>query len=88
MDLNRNECVMHVQKAIELAIGRDGSSGGVVRLCVVSAAGVERWTATPSEQARGGEGGEGGVRGGGGGEKKKRKMEEKLEGLARKAACD
>ncbi|CAN0581631.1 unnamed protein product, partial [Laminaria digitata] len=40
---------MHVQKAIELAIGRDGSSGGVIRLCVVSAAGVERWTVTPTE---------------------------------------
>lgn len=45
--LRREECVSHVQRALEMAVSRDGASGGVIRLCVVSAKGVERWTVVP-----------------------------------------
>eukprot|EP00752_Nemacystus_decipiens_P007521 g6721.t1 len=45
--LKREECVSHVQRALEMAVSRDGASGGVIRLCVVSAKGVERWTVLP-----------------------------------------
>lgn len=34
-----------------MAVSRDGASGGVIRLCVVSAAGVERWTVVPGAEA-------------------------------------
>lgn len=43
----RDECVSHVQRALEMAVSRDGASGGIIRLCVVSAKGVERWTVIP-----------------------------------------
>lgn len=43
----RDECVSHVQRALEMAVSRDGASGGVIRLCVVSAKGIERWTVVP-----------------------------------------
>ncbi|CAM9575054.1 unnamed protein product [Hapterophycus canaliculatus] len=45
--LGRDECISHVQTALEMAISRDGASGGLIRLCVVSAEGVERWTVVP-----------------------------------------
>lgn len=41
----------HVQTALEMAISRDGASGGLIRLCVVSAKGVERWTVVPGAAA-------------------------------------
>lgn len=40
-----------MQRALEMAIRRDGASGGVIRLCVVSAKGVERWTVVPGAAA-------------------------------------
>ncbi|CAM9310182.1 unnamed protein product [Ectocarpus sp. 4 AP-2014] len=50
-DLGRDECVSHVRTAVEMAVRRDGASGGVIRLCVVSADGVERWTVVPGTAA-------------------------------------
>lgn len=49
----RDECVSHVRTALEMAVRRDGASGGVIRLCVVSADGVERWTVVPGTGAAG-----------------------------------
>lgn len=43
----REECVSHVQRALEMAVSRDGASGGIIRLGVVSARGVERWSVVP-----------------------------------------
>ena len=40
--MNRQEAEDVVKEAIALAMSRDGSSGGVIRLCTVSAEGVER----------------------------------------------
>lgn len=60
---HREECVRHVQTALEMAVSRDGASGGIIRLCVVTAKGVERWTVIPGEgerrQEAGGAGGGG-----------------------------
>lgn len=53
----------HVQRALEMALSRDGASGGVIRLCVVTADGVDRWTVIPGE---GDERREAGGAGGGG----------------------
>ena len=44
---SRDECVLHVQKALEMAVSRDGASGGLIRMCVATGAGVERWTVAP-----------------------------------------
>ncbi|CAB1097210.1 unnamed protein product [Ectocarpus sp. CCAP 1310/34] len=49
--LGRDECISHVRTALEMAVRRDGASGGVIRLCVVSANGVERWTVVPGTTA-------------------------------------
>ena len=40
--LNRQEAEDIVKEAIALAMSRDGSSGGVIRLCTVNAEGAER----------------------------------------------
>lgn len=40
--MDQEECVKFVTNAITLAINRDGSSGGVVRLAIISEKGVER----------------------------------------------
>lgn len=59
---HRDECVLHVQKALEMAISRDGASGGIIRLCVVTSKGADRWTVVPGGVY---EDGERGVEGGG-----------------------
>lgn len=41
-DFNQEECATFVTKALSLAMSRDGSSGGIVRLCIVTKDGVER----------------------------------------------
>lgn len=51
--MRRDECVSHVRRALEMAVSRDGASGGVIRLCIVSAKGVERWTVVPRGLAAG-----------------------------------
>lgn len=40
--MSKAECKEFVKKAISHAMARDGSSGGVVRLCTIDASGVER----------------------------------------------
>jgi len=40
--MNRQEAEDMVKEAVALAMSRDGSSGGVICLCTVSAEGVER----------------------------------------------
>ena len=40
--MTRDECVTFVSNAISLAIARDGSSGGVIRMAVIDEKGVER----------------------------------------------
>lgn len=41
-DMSKEECAEFVKKALALAMGRDGSSGGVVRLGIITEEGVER----------------------------------------------
>ncbi|KAJ1939836.1 Proteasome subunit beta type-1 [Linderina pennispora] len=41
-DLSRDECIEFVKNSVSLAMTRDGSSGGVVRLAVITKDGVER----------------------------------------------
>ncbi|KAJ1813239.1 Proteasome subunit beta type-1, partial [Coemansia sp. RSA 2598] len=41
-DMSRDECVDFVKNSVSLAMTRDGSSGGVVRLAVITKDGVER----------------------------------------------
>ncbi len=40
--MTRDECQEFVKKALSLAMARDGSSGGVIRMVVIDKAGVER----------------------------------------------
>ncbi|KAJ2704100.1 Proteasome subunit beta type-1, partial [Coemansia spiralis] len=40
--MSKDECVEFVKNAVSLAMSRDGSSGGVIRLAVITADGVER----------------------------------------------
>ncbi len=40
--MSREECEKFVLNALSLAMSRDGSSGGVVRLAIITADGVER----------------------------------------------
>lgn len=40
--MSKDECVDFVKKTLSLAMARDGSSGGVIRIAVISEAGVER----------------------------------------------
>ncbi|KAK9674621.1 Proteasome subunit beta type-1 [Basidiobolus ranarum] len=41
-DMSRDECVEFVRNAVSLAMSRDGSSGGVIRMAVITEEGVER----------------------------------------------
>ncbi|KCV69574.1 20S proteasome subunit beta 1 [Fonticula alba] len=41
-DMSKEECLDFCRKAVALAISRDGSSGGVIRTCVITEAGAER----------------------------------------------
>jgi 20S proteasome subunit beta 1 len=41
-NMSREECVKFVQNGLALAMARDGSSGGVIRLAVIDEKGVER----------------------------------------------
>lgn len=52
-----------MQTALELALSRDGASGGIVRMCVATAQGVDRWTVVPGQGEKLRE--EGGAGGGG-----------------------
>lgn len=45
-DFTAEECVEFIKKAVSLAIHRDGSSGGVCRVAIINADGVERRTFT------------------------------------------
>ena len=47
--MNQEECADLVLKAVALAINRDGSSGGVVRLAIITKDGVERRLFTGDE---------------------------------------
>ncbi|KAG8967628.1 Proteasome subunit beta type-1 [Tulasnella sp. 419] len=38
----KEECVNFVKNTLALAMSRDGSSGGVIRMCVITEEGVER----------------------------------------------
>ncbi|KXN69491.1 20S proteasome subunit [Conidiobolus coronatus NRRL 28638] len=40
--MNKEECVEFVKNALSLAMARDGSSGGVIRMAVITEEGVER----------------------------------------------
>ncbi|EGG17649.1 proteasome subunit beta type 6 [Cavenderia fasciculata] len=42
--MTKEECVKFVQNALALAMFRDGSSGGVIRLCIIDKENVERRT--------------------------------------------
>ncbi|OBZ82561.1 Proteasome subunit beta type-6 [Choanephora cucurbitarum] len=41
-DMSREECLEFVKNSLALAMSRDGSSGGVIRLAVITREGVER----------------------------------------------
>jgi 20S proteasome subunit beta 1 len=41
-NMSRDECIQFVKNALSLAMARDGSSGGVIRLAVIDKNGVER----------------------------------------------
>jgi len=41
-DMSREECVLFCKEALALAMNRDGSSGGVIRLAIIDNEGVER----------------------------------------------
>ncbi|KAN0034932.1 hypothetical protein ACTFIV_001471 [Dictyostelium citrinum] len=41
-NMTKDECVEFVQNSLALAMFRDGSSGGVIRLCIIDKNGVER----------------------------------------------
>lgn len=41
-DMSQQECEDFVKKSIALAIHRDGSSGGVIRLGIITKSGIER----------------------------------------------
>jgi len=41
-NMNKQECLEIVKKAVAMAIARDGSSGGCIRYAVVTKDGVER----------------------------------------------
>lgn len=40
--MSKSECVSFVVNALSLAMARDGSSGGVIRLAIIDSSGVER----------------------------------------------
>jgi 20S proteasome subunit beta 1 len=42
LGMTKDECKEFVRRAISHAMCRDGSSGGVVRMCVIDANGVEK----------------------------------------------
>ncbi|KAL3861667.1 hypothetical protein ACJMK2_007718 [Sinanodonta woodiana] len=44
--MSKEECLKFIANAVSLAINRDGSSGGIVRLATITKDGVERFTLT------------------------------------------
>ncbi|XP_077534158.1 proteasome beta1 subunit [Haemaphysalis longicornis] len=44
--MNKDQCLQFVSNSVALAIARDGSSGGVIRLAVITKDGVERMVLT------------------------------------------
>ena len=47
--MSRDECISFVKNALALAMARDGSSGGVIRLAIIDAQGVERQVFTGND---------------------------------------
>ncbi|KAJ2654169.1 Proteasome subunit beta type-1, partial [Coemansia sp. RSA 1285] len=41
-DMTKDECIEFVKNSVSLAISRDGSSGGVIRVAAITEDGVER----------------------------------------------
>ncbi|KAL8569656.1 Proteasome subunit beta type-6 [Nucella lapillus] len=42
----KDQCLQFVSRAVSLAINRDGSSGGIIRMAAITSEGVERFTLT------------------------------------------
>lgn len=40
--MSRQECIEFVKKCVSHAMARDGSSGGVIRLCIIDKDGVDK----------------------------------------------
>ena len=40
--MSRDECVEFLRNAVSLAMARDGSSGGTIRMCIITEKGTER----------------------------------------------
>lgn len=40
--MSRDECVEFLKNAVSLAMARDGSSGGTIRMCIITEKGTER----------------------------------------------
>ncbi|XP_076451453.1 proteasome subunit beta type-6-like [Babylonia areolata] len=45
-NMTKDECLKFVSRAVSLAISRDGSSGGIIRMAAITSEGVERFTLT------------------------------------------
>ncbi|KAK7093562.1 proteasome subunit beta type-6-like [Littorina saxatilis] len=45
-DMKQEDCLKFVSNAVALAISRDGSSGGIIRMAAITKNGVERFTLT------------------------------------------
>ncbi|KAG9253800.1 nucleophile aminohydrolase [Emericellopsis atlantica] len=48
-NMEEKEAIQYVKESVREAIRNDGSSGGVIRLAVLTARGVERWLFTPDD---------------------------------------
>ncbi|XP_076472645.1 proteasome subunit beta type-6-like [Babylonia areolata] len=46
LGMKKEECLKFVSSAVSLAINRDGSSGGIIRMAAITKDGVERFTLT------------------------------------------
>jgi 20S proteasome subunit beta 1 len=50
--MNRDECIQFVANSLSLAMSRDGSSGGVIRLAIIDKDGVTRKVLLQDEQPK------------------------------------
>lgn len=50
--MSQTECEQFVVNALSLAMSRDGSSGGVIRLAIITEEGVTRKVFLPNEQPK------------------------------------
>uniref|UniRef100_A0A0K0EIV0 Proteasome subunit beta n=1 Tax=Strongyloides stercoralis TaxID=6248 RepID=A0A0K0EIV0_STRER len=48
-NLTKNDCIKLIRSAVFLATGRDGSSGGVIRIAVINKKGTERYLFRPDQ---------------------------------------